>query len=99
MSNINIAELNKKKGTDLVYTLMVKARQYKDMISLGRGDVDLDTPPNIVEAVNRIIQSGENRQSPVEGLYELREAIARRVKRVNNIDVNPDTDICVTNGG
>ena len=78
---------------------MAKAGQYRDIISLGRGDVDLDTPPNIIEAAHRAILAGENRQSPVEGLYELREAIARRVKRVNNIDANPETNICVTNGG
>jgi aspartate/methionine/tyrosine aminotransferase len=89
----------KKRGTDLLYSLIAQARQYDDAVILGRGDPDLDTPSHIVAAANAAIEAGYETGSPVAGLDELREAIARRVKRVNNIDVDPETEVVVTNGG
>jgi aminotransferase len=89
----------KKRGTDLLYSLIAQARQYDDAVILGRGDPDLDTPGHIVAAANAAIEAGDETESPVTGLDELREAIARRVKRVNDIDVDSETEVVVTNGG
>jgi len=95
----NLMTSPSKQGTDLLYGLIAQARQYSDAVLLGRGDPDPDTPAHIVAAANAAIQAGESLPTRVEGLTELREAIARRVKRVNGIQVNPATEVVVTNGG
>ena len=87
------------QGTNLLYKLIGEARGYDDVIVMGRGDPDFDTPPHIVAAAKEAMIHHHADYSPPAGLPALREAIAERVKRVNNIDVDPATEVVVTNGG
>ena len=89
----------KKEGTSLLYQLIGEARAYDDVIVMGRGDPDFDTPPHIVAAAKDAMINHHNDYTPPQGLLPLRQAIAERVKRVNNIDVDPETEVVVTNGG
>lgn len=89
----------RRKGTDLLYALIAEARSYPDTIVLGRGDPDFDTPPHIIAAAHKAMVEHANDFTPPEGILALRKAIAERVKRVNNIDVDPETEVVVTNGG
>jgi len=89
----------KKSGTSLLYQLIGEARGYDDAIIMGRGDPDFDTPPHIVAAAKEAMIHHHNDYSPPQGLLPLRQAIAERVKRVNNIDVDPESEVVVTNGG
>ena len=89
----------KKTGTNLLYQLIGEARGYDDAIVMGRGDPDFDTPPHIVAAAKHAMIHHHDDYTPPEGLPALRQAIAERVKRVNNIDVDPATEVVVTNGG
>lgn len=93
--------MSKKKaqGTNLLYQLIGEARGYDDVIVMGRGDPDFDTPAHIVAAAKNAMINHHADSTPPEGLLPLREAIAARVKRVNNIDVDPVTEVVVTNGG
>ncbi|MCY3799877.1 MAG: pyridoxal phosphate-dependent aminotransferase [Chloroflexi bacterium] len=93
--------MSKKKaqGTNLLYQLIGEARSYDDVIIMGRGDPDFDTPAHIVAAAKNAMVNHHADYTPPEGLLALREAIAERVKRVNNIDVDPVTEVVVTNGG
>lgn len=89
----------KKEGTALLYQLIGEARTYDDAIIMGRGDPDFDTPEHIVAAAKEAMIHNYSEYTPPEGILPLREAIADRVKRVNNIDVDPETEVVVTNGG
>ena len=89
----------KKEGTSLLYQLIGEARSYDDVIVMGRGDPDFDTPPHIVAAAKDAMIHHHNDYTPPQGLPALRQAIANRVKRVNNFDVDPETEVVVTNGG
>jgi aminotransferase len=89
----------KKQGTELLYSLIAEARTYPDTIVMGRGDPDFDTPPHIVAAAKQAMIDHHADYVPPEGLLSLRQAIADRVKRVNNFDVDPNTEVVVTNGG
>ncbi|MDE2636203.1 MAG: pyridoxal phosphate-dependent aminotransferase [Chloroflexota bacterium] len=93
--------MSKKKaqGTNLLYQLIGEARSYDDVIIMGRGDPDFDTPAHIVAAAKNAMVNHHADYTPPEGLLALREAIAERVKRVNDIDVDPATEVVVTNGG
>src|SRR6201985_1415455 len=70
-----------------------KARELKaagrDVIGLGAGEPDFDTPDNIKEAAIAAIRRGETKYTAVEGIPELRAAIAGKFKRENNLDYTP----------
>ena len=70
-----------------------KARDLKaagrDVISLGAGEPDFDTPDNIKEAAIRAIREGKTKYTNVDGIPELKEAICRKFKRENGLDYKP----------
>jgi aspartate aminotransferase len=63
--------------------------QGRDVIVLGAGEPDFDTPDNIKEAAIAAIRAGKTKYTPIEGIPELRKAIAAKFRRENNIDVSP----------
>ncbi|UIJ73022.1 pyridoxal phosphate-dependent aminotransferase [Aurantimonas sp. HBX-1] len=79
-----------------------KARELKasgrDVIGLGAGEPDFDTPDNIKEAAIDAIRRGETKYTPVSGIPELRQAIAAKFKRENNLDYKPEQTIVGTGG-
>ena len=79
-----------------------KARDLKaagrDVIGLGAGEPDFDTPPNIIEAGKKAMDDGLTRYTPINGTPELREAIAAKFKRQNGIEYSVD-EIAVGCGG
>ncbi len=79
-----------------------KARELKaegvDVISLSVGEPDFDTPENIKEAAIAAIRRGETKYTPVSGIVPLREAIAKKFKRENDLDYKPSQTIVGTGG-
>ena len=80
-----------------------KARALKaagrDVIGLGAGEPDFDTPDNIKEAAIKAIREGRAaKYTAVEGIAELRAAIARKFKRENQLDYKPSQTIVGTGG-
>jgi len=71
----------------------------KDVISLGIGEPDFDTPKHIVEAAKKALDEGYTHYTPNAGFLELREAIARKLWLENRIKVDPRSEIIVTVGG
>ncbi len=70
-----------------------KSRELKaagrDVIGLAAGEPDFDTPDNIKEAAIAAIKRGETKYTNIEGIPELRAAVARKFKRENNLDYTP----------
>ena len=70
-----------------------KSRELKaagrDVIGLAAGEPDFDTPDNIKEAAIAAIRRGETKYTNIEGIPELRGAIAKKFKRENNLDYTP----------
>jgi aspartate aminotransferase len=70
-----------------------KSRELKaagrDVIGLAAGEPDFDTPDNIKEAAIAAIRRGETKYTNIEGIPELRAAVARKFKRENNLDYTP----------
>jgi len=79
-----------------------KARELKakgrDVIGLGAGEPDFDTPDNIKQAAIDAINRGETKYTPVAGIPELRKAIAAKFKRENNLEYAPEQTIVGTGG-
>jgi aspartate aminotransferase len=79
-----------------------KARQLKaegrDIISLSAGEPDFDTPQNIKDAAKAAIDKGYTKYTDVDGIPELKVAIAAKFKRDNDLDYKP-FQISVGTGG
>lgn len=77
------------------------ARQLKaegvDVISLSAGEPDFNTPDEIIDAVNAAAKAGHTKYTASAGLPELREAIAKKMQRDNNLTYD-STEIYVGNG-
>jgi aspartate aminotransferase len=58
----------------------------KDVIGLGAGEPDFDTPENIKEAAIRAIHEGKTKYTAVDGIPELKKAICAKFKRDNALD-------------
>ncbi len=78
-------------------TLELK-RLGRDIISLGAGEPDFDTPDNIKEAGLKAIRDGMTKYTNVDGMVDLKKAIQNKFKRENNIEYELD-EIIVSNGG
>jgi len=61
-----------------------------DVIGLGAGEPDFDTPEKIKEAGKKAIDSGMTKYTPTNGIVELRESIVRKFKRDNDLIYNSD---------
>jgi len=69
-----------------------------DVIGLGAGEPDFDTPDHIKAAAKAAIDAGMTKYTAVPGTLELREAICAKLKRDNGLDYKP-TQIQVAGGG
>ncbi|TPQ50502.1 aspartate aminotransferase [Prosthecomicrobium hirschii] len=79
-----------------------KARELKaagrDVIGLGAGEPDFDTPDNIKEAAIKAIRDGLTKYTAVDGIPELKQAIIAKFKRENGLDYKP-SQVSVGTGG
>jgi aspartate aminotransferase len=70
----------------------------RDIIGLGAGEPDFDTPENIKDAARRAIDEGRTKYTAVDGIPELKAAIARKFARENGLSYTP-AQITVGTGG
>ncbi|MBS1549936.1 MAG: pyridoxal phosphate-dependent aminotransferase [Bacteroidetes bacterium] len=90
-----------RMGFSQTFVMSNKVREMKakgiDVISLTLGEPDFDVPDMIKKAAFDAIIENYSHYSPVPGFLELREAVAYKLKRDNNLSYQP-TQICVSNG-
>ena len=79
-----------------------KARELKaagrDVIGLGAGEPDFDTPDNIKAAAIKAIQAGKTKYTDVDGVPELKQAIVAKFARENHLTYKP-SQVSVGTGG
>ncbi len=98
-----LAEYLKRIKPSATIAVTDKARALKlagrDVIGLGAGEPDFDTPDNIKQAAIKAIKSGRaSKYTAVDGLAELKQAVSRKFKRENNLDYKPSQIIVGTGG-
>ncbi|MDR0372776.1 MAG: aminotransferase class I/II-fold pyridoxal phosphate-dependent enzyme [Nitrososphaerota archaeon] len=96
-----------KRASNIEYAIRDVIDYTKDLIANGKkiyylniGDpaaFDFKTPPSLKEALCTAIANEDNYYSPSEGLLELRQAVANKEKKINNVDITAD-DVLVTEG-
>jgi len=88
----------KPAATIMVSMKAIELRaQGRDIISLGFGEPDFDTPDHIKQAAVDAIWQGKTKYPPVDGTKELKSAIARKLKAENQLDFDT-SQIIVSNG-
>lgn len=89
-------------GTETAFEALARAKaleaQGRDIVFLGIGEPDYDTPPHIVEAAKDALDAGHTHYVPSPGLPEAREAVAADVGRRLNCEI-PASRVVITPGG
>src|SRR6184192_3593975 len=98
-----LAESLKRIKPSATIAVTDKARALKaagrDVIGLGAGEPDFDTPENIKEAAIKAIRGGKaSKYTAVDGIAELKAAVSRKFKRENKLDYKPSQIIVGTGG-
>lgn len=93
--------LNRVKPSPTI-AVSTKAAELKaagrDVIGLGAGEPDFDTPDNIKEAAIQAIRDGKTKYTPADGTPEVKKAVCEKFKRDNGLHYEPN-QITVNNGG
>jgi aspartate aminotransferase len=69
----------------------------RDIIGLGAGEPDFDTPQAIKEAAIAAIRNGATKYTPISGLASLKQAVQRKFSRENGLEFTP-AQICISTG-
>jgi aspartate/methionine/tyrosine aminotransferase len=89
-------------GTESAFEVLARAqqlsRQGKDIINLGIGQPDFQTPSNIVEAGVKALKDGHHGYTPANGIPELREAVACDLKNRYRADIDAENIVVVPGG-
>ena len=97
-----LAESLSRVQPSATIAVTTKARELKaagrDVIGLGAGEPDFDTPDNIKEAAIAAIRDGKTKYTAVDGIPELKDAICAKFKRENALDYTP-SQVTVGTGG
>jgi aspartate aminotransferase len=81
-----------KPSPTLAVTMKAKAlkAEGKDVIGLGAGEPDFDTPENVKQAAYVAIKSGKTKYTPVDGIPELKKSIVNKFQKENKLNYSTD---------
>jgi aspartate/methionine/tyrosine aminotransferase len=89
-------------GTENAFTVLAEVQKLvaagRDIVSLGIGDPDFDTPQVIREAAKRALDAGRTHYGPSAGTPQLREAVAAYLTRSRGVEFRPE-EVVITPGG
>ena len=102
MPSVPISEALKRVQPSATLAVTNKAREMRaaghDVIGLGAGEPDFDTPDNIKDAAIEAIRRGETKYTNTDGIIELKRAIAQKFRRENDLEYGNE-QISVSPGG
>ncbi len=102
MTQLKFATSLSRLGTESAFMVLARAQQLaaqgQDIINLGIGQPDFQTPDHIVEAGIKALRDGHHGYTPANGLPALREAVAADLHRRHDVEVNPDNVVVVPGG-
>ncbi len=85
-------------GTN-IFTVMTRFAQQHDAVNLSQGFPDYDCSPDLIHHVNEAMKKGFNQYSPMAGVKELREEIAKKYEDLYGAIYDSENEITVTSGG
>ena len=89
-------------GEENAFTVLARAAelsaQGRDIINLGIGQPDFQTPDHIVEAAIKALKDGHHGYTPATGILPLREAVVRRTLQTTGIEISADRVVIAPGG-
>ena len=99
---LHLAQSMSRLGTESAFEVLARAQKLasegKDIINLGIGQPDFNTPEHIVEAGIKALRDGHHGYTPANGIPALREAVAIDLEKRHGVEVNPDHVVVVPGG-
>jgi methionine aminotransferase len=86
-----------KVGTT-IFTVMSQLAAEHGAVNLGQGFPDFAVPARLVEELDKAMRAGHNQYAMMTGVPALRQAIARKTRRVYGVEPDADREITVTSG-
>jgi methionine transaminase len=81
-----------------IFTLMSRRAREVGALNLGQGFPDYPIDPRLTELVEEAMRAGHNQYAPMEGVVELRERIAGKLRESYGVNVDPQSQITITLG-
>ena len=81
-----------------IFAVMTRLANEHGAINLSQGFPDFACDPELVAAVHRHMQAGDNQYAPMPGVLALREALAAKIHRLYGAEYDPVTELTVTSG-
>ncbi len=81
-----------------IFTVMSRRARELGALNLGQGFPDYEIDARLTELVGAAMKAGHNQYAPMEGLPELRERIAVKLRACYGLDTDPESEITVTLG-
>src|SRR3546814_6973644 len=89
-------------GTESAFEVLARAKQLeaagRDIVNLGIGQPDFQTPAHVVEAAVKALRDGHHGYTPANGILPLREAVAEDLELRHRVSVDPGTVVVVPGG-
>jgi len=82
-----------------IFTVMSQLAAKHNAINLGQGFPDFPMSAELIECVNKAMQSGSNQYAHTNGVPLLRERLVEKIKYLYDVNINPETNITITPGG
>lgn len=82
-----------------IFTVMSRRALDEGALNIGQGFPDYPIDPRLATALVEVVGEGRNQYAPMEGVTELREQIARKLRVSHALDFDPQNEITVTCGG
>jgi aspartate/methionine/tyrosine aminotransferase len=99
---MQLASRMNELGTETAFEVLARANKLaaegRSIINLGIGQPDFRTPAHIVEAGRKALADGHHGYTPANGIPQLRQAVAKELRRTRGVEVNPD-QVVVQPGG
>lgn len=94
----NLSRLGTETAFDVLARAAALQAEGKDIINLGIGQPDFQTPPHVVEAAVKAMRDGHHGYTPANGILPLREAVAADLHRRHGVGVDPGRIVVVPGG-
>ena len=99
---MKLAKNLERLGTESAFSILAEAKnleaQGKEMIHLGLGQPDFKTPQHVVDAAKKALDDGHHGYVLSNGILECRQAVARKIKKLYNKDVDPERVLIMPGG-
>ena len=83
----------------LVRVMFEKAKEYDDVVNMCLGEPCFVTPKHICQVAADNLVAGKTKYTSNAGIKELRDALAVKLEKENNLKTDPDTNLIVVCGG